>query len=102
MVLRAEAEQSTRGWIISLLNGDNASCILATFPSEPAAKEYTSRVNSLLLAKQQELLSRLDAAQKILFQVLEKAGVTPKSNEEMALALIKVLRYIEMGRSNAT
>jgi len=102
MVLRAEAEQSTRGWIISLINGSNASCVLATFLHESAAKEYTLQVNSLLIAKQQELLSRLDSAQKILFQILETAGVTPKSNEEIALSLVKVLRFIELGKHNAT
>jgi hypothetical protein len=100
MVLHAQAEQGTGGWIISLING-SASCILATFQDEPAAKEYTLQVNGLVIAKQQELLSRLDSTQKILFQILAAAGVSPRNNEEIAMALIKVLRYIELGKKNA-
>jgi hypothetical protein len=100
MVLYAKAAQGSGGWIVSLMDEAN-SCVLHTCHDEATAITYASRVNSLLLPKQQTLLDRLESTQKILIQIMNSAGVTPKTNEEFILSVKKIIRYIDLGKANA-
>ena len=100
MVLQAKAVQSSGVWIVSLVD-ETSSCILHTCQDKEVALTYASRVNSILFPKQRMLIDRLEMAQKILNQIMKTAEVEPKTNEEFALSLHKIIRYIDLGKANA-
>lgn len=100
MVLHAEAVQGSGAWIVSLVDNET-TCVLHTCHDEETARTYASRVNSILVPKQRVLLDRLEMTQKILNQIMKTAGVAPKTNEELAISIHRIIRYIDLGKANA-
>ena len=97
-MLHAQASLGSVAWIVSLVNDQNELCVLHVCTNEVEAKTYAQHVNTCIIPHQKSIVNKLAVLQSILTNILEKAGIAPKTPEEVVLAVRQIIKYIEVGR----
>jgi hypothetical protein len=98
-MLHAQICIGSSSWIVSLVEGTKEVCVLRVCPTEAAALEQATIINSIIIPQQKNILNKLENTQNALKDILGNLGPLPTTSEEFILAIRKAIKYIEEGKS---
>jgi len=98
-MLHAQICKGSSSWIVSLVVGTEEVCILRVCATEAEALEQQDIINSLIIPQQKSMVEKLENTQNLLKDILNKLGPLPVTSEELIIAVRKIIRYVEEGKS---